>query len=331
MANYDLLPVITEGKTLAVPHFPTAHQTLIFRLWEMVDAKRLAKVLETTEENGKASAAERGLGKQMWLSEWMSRGYISILRQVWHLLPYEQILKLLDCTEERLAFILKEDDFLGIKLGEKPDCKPVLWRELTDAEAARTAEIKEDYEKLIKPLYGENTVAPFDFYSTEPKPLVTSCKGDVTVDAAWGIRYPDDELLSKMVCDFKAFCSKYGTNLEGSERFIEIELTAVTDDAEYHEVHITKDGIRIRNRNRNAHSQMKFLAGQLLTVITGLRQRRDDVGIRLQSRHRLGGQIPVGKPLKHNTHEQQCGQQQKRQSCKQPAECTFHSLFASNL
>jgi len=241
----SILPDITPGKVLTVPHFPTDFQTLIFRLWEMVDAKRLAKVLETTEENVKASAAEMGLGDQVWLSEWMSRGYISILRQVWHLLPYEQILKLLDCTEERLAFILKEDDFLGIKLGEKPDCKPVLWRELTDAEKARTAEIKADYERLIKPLYGDDTVAPFDFYSTEPKPLVSCASGEVTVDAAWGIKYPEDDLLSKMVEDFKAFTAKYGVKLDGKAKFIEIELSAKTDDEEYHEVHIGKDGIRI--------------------------------------------------------------------------------------
>ncbi len=245
MANFDLLPKITADKTLAVPHFPTEHQTVIFRLWEMVDAKLLAEVLETTEENVNASAREMGLPTQRWLSEWMSRGYISILRQVWHLLPYEQILKLLGCTEERLAFILKEDDFLGIKLGEKPDCKPVLWRELTDEEKARTAEIKADVEQLITPLYGESTVAPFDFYSFEAKPLVSKANGDVTVDGSWGIKYPSDTLLSKMVEDFKAFTARYGVKLEGTDKLIEIELSAKTDDEEYHEVHISKDGIRI--------------------------------------------------------------------------------------
>ena len=40
------LTVPTEGKTLAVDHFPTAYQTLIFRLWEMVDYRKIAKVLK---------------------------------------------------------------------------------------------------------------------------------------------------------------------------------------------------------------------------------------------------------------------------------------------
>ena len=38
-------------------------------------------------------------------SLWLERGYITIIRQMWHILPYSQLLELLEMTEElRFAF-----------------------------------------------------------------------------------------------------------------------------------------------------------------------------------------------------------------------------------
>ncbi len=49
-----------------------------------------------------------------------------MIRRNWHLLPYDQLLELLDMTPEELAYILREDDFLYVKLGNlKPDCERV--------------------------------------------------------------------------------------------------------------------------------------------------------------------------------------------------------------
>jgi hypothetical protein len=45
--------------------------------------------------------------------EQRERGYITLIRRNWHLLPYEQLLELLEMTPERLAFTLREDDFMG--------------------------------------------------------------------------------------------------------------------------------------------------------------------------------------------------------------------------
>ena len=73
---------------------------------------------------------------------WLERGYITIIRQMWHILPYPQLLELLGMTEGELALILKEEDFLDIKLQNKPICEPVHWRELTDGERAQTEKIK---------------------------------------------------------------------------------------------------------------------------------------------------------------------------------------------
>ena len=38
-----MLPEIKKGQTLDIAHFPTKFQALVFRLWESVPAKRLAK------------------------------------------------------------------------------------------------------------------------------------------------------------------------------------------------------------------------------------------------------------------------------------------------
>ena len=42
-----------------------------------------------------------------------TRGYITLIRRNWHLLPYEQLLELVEMTPEQLAFTLREDDFYG--------------------------------------------------------------------------------------------------------------------------------------------------------------------------------------------------------------------------
>ena len=48
--------------------------------------------------------------------------------QNWHLLPYAQLLELLDWDVARMNFTLKEDDFLWHKLGDlKPATEPVYY------------------------------------------------------------------------------------------------------------------------------------------------------------------------------------------------------------
>ncbi len=242
-------PAPTPGKTLAVSHFPTAFQTVIFRLWESVPCAKLAQVLRTTEENVAKAASDMGLGGQAFLDKWHDRGYISILRAVWNLLPYEQILQLLDYTEERLKFILKEDDFLDYKLGEKCDCEPVYFRELTAEESARTSQIKEAMEKLVAPLKASGFEQPFDFYNNKRyAPLCAGTAGDVVVDSSWCLTYPDsDPLLQCMIDDFKAFAAEYGVQFAAAPagKCIRIQLDDTITDEEYHQVQVTENAITI--------------------------------------------------------------------------------------
>ena len=144
----------------AIPftHFPTKHQAFIFRAYEYVEPKKIAEVLGTSEENVRRAAAEMGLPEYNPGNVWLKRGYITIIRRMWHILPYDQLLLLLDMEAERFARLLREEDFLDIKLSAKPVCEKVSWRELTPEEKEQTREIKRIMDGL-----DFSGKAPFEF------------------------------------------------------------------------------------------------------------------------------------------------------------------------
>ena len=135
------LPKVGKA-AIRLSHFPTRHQAFIFRAYEYVPAEKIAKILGTTVEKVHTAAEDMGLPKYNPADIWLKRGYITIIRRMWHILPYEQLLELLDMDEPTLAAIMREEDFLDIKLGEKPLCEPVFWRELDADERERTRKIK---------------------------------------------------------------------------------------------------------------------------------------------------------------------------------------------
>ena len=131
-----------KGYPIPMTHFPTRHQAFIFRACEYVSTEKIAKLLNTNVENVKKAMDDMGLPNYQPDDIWLKRGYITIIRRMWHILPYDQLLKLLDVDEQTLARIMQDDDFLNIKLSDKPECEKVTWRELTEEEKSRTAEIK---------------------------------------------------------------------------------------------------------------------------------------------------------------------------------------------
>ena len=196
----------SKGKELKVYHFPTTYQALIFRLWDMVPYSKIAQVIGSSDEEVLKSAESLGLGSQKNTEDWATRGYISILRAVWNLLPYDQIYKLLDWDIKRLSYVLKEDDFLAVKLGEKCDCPQVRYRELTEVEKIQTAKIKETVQKNIRPLELSEAAKPFDFYHCMYAPLVESKMREVVVDSSWCIDAPDcSSEIREYIDDFKSF------------------------------------------------------------------------------------------------------------------------------
>ncbi|MBQ9771267.1 MAG: hypothetical protein IJW23_05515 [Lentisphaeria bacterium] len=146
------IPVGSVQKALDFPFFPAKHLAVIWHNWNLVAPARIAEVLETSEANVIADAEAMGLIRDdSKLEQFASRGYQTVIRTNWHLLDYEQMLKLLSWTADKLAFTLKEDDFLWVKLGcMKPSCGKVVYRELTAEEKARVAEIAQETAEIRK-------------------------------------------------------------------------------------------------------------------------------------------------------------------------------------
>ncbi len=227
----------TKGKKLNIPHFPTKFQALIFRLWDMVPCAKIAEVLKTSAINIEKCAMDMGLRKQGNTDIWLERGYISILKAVWNLLPYEQIFELLNWDAERLEYVLKEEDFLWVKLGEKGECENVYYRELTEEEIIHTRKIKETYLREISPLENDKNASPFDFFSSNRTLLNNKNEKEVLVSSDWTIEFYGREELKIYVEDFKKFALKYGIIFSNnSDKKITLRLDADVDDEEYREI-----------------------------------------------------------------------------------------------
>ena len=154
---YNSLPKLGK-EAVALPHFPTKHQAFLFRAYEYIPAKKIAKILGTTAETVHRAVADMGLPVGEANEDWLKKGYVTVIRRMWHILPYEQLLELLEMDEGSFATILREEDFLDVKLGDKPACDPVYFRPLTDEEKACTKEIK----AIMSHLPAAKT-RPFDF------------------------------------------------------------------------------------------------------------------------------------------------------------------------
>ena len=130
-AAEEPLPVGSNPAPIDVPHFPSRMHAFVWRNWRLVETVRLARVLGTTEKNVTAVAESMGLPAAGTVASTMrERGYITLIRRNWHLLPYDQLLSLLDMTADELAHTLREDDFLYHKLGHlKPKCEPLVYQE----------------------------------------------------------------------------------------------------------------------------------------------------------------------------------------------------------
>lgn len=121
------LPKGAAPKPVPLPHFPSRLHAFVWRNWSLVPVERLAEVVGARPADIRRLGAALGLGKPPRVTrDQQRRSYITVLRRNWHLLPYDQVLALLGWTPEEMAYTLREDDFLFIKLGSlKPQCDPL--------------------------------------------------------------------------------------------------------------------------------------------------------------------------------------------------------------
>src|SRR5438874_264351 len=155
---YAALPEGGAPKALHFDHFPDRQHAFVWRNWGLVDVARLATVLGTSEADVTALATSMGLPPNPAPEpEWRTRGYVTLIRRNWHLLPYDQLLTLLDMPEQRLAQVLREDDFLFVKLGDlKPHCGRLAYTPPDAKASARAAAIR----RLVEEQFGGEPARP---------------------------------------------------------------------------------------------------------------------------------------------------------------------------
>jgi len=172
---YSPLPLGTHPRALSFPHFPALHQAVIFRNWGIVPGKTIAQVLCAAESQIHHAAAEMGLPCDVGNSEiWLRRGYLTVIRNNWHLLPYDQLLALLGWNTDRLNAVLQEEDFLWHKLGYlKPDCPKVFFRELKEEEKIQTAEISRILHEYFPDQDTASDEKPFSFIDALSAPYTS--------------------------------------------------------------------------------------------------------------------------------------------------------------
>ncbi len=149
---------------VSLPHFPTAEAAFVFRALEFFTYEKIAALLGTTAENVKELGDAMGICKDEKRDMWIKKGYITIIRAMWHLLSYEQLTELLEIGADELAILLREEDFLDIKLGDKPVCERLSWKPLTDEDRVALARIKASVDTLT--LEGKE---PFEFEYIMPE------------------------------------------------------------------------------------------------------------------------------------------------------------------
>ena len=151
------LPAIGK-KALSYPHFPSRQQEFIFRSHEFATPLQMAKLLRTDEATVLKAMEDMGIKPSKYCAQMMAKSYITLIKQLWHVLNYDQLLEFLGMESDELAITMREDDFLDVKLRLKPDCEPLRWEPLTPEQQKAT--------ELIKAAMSDITLegkAPFDF------------------------------------------------------------------------------------------------------------------------------------------------------------------------
>lgn len=147
-------------------HNLSAYQTVILRNYGLVPNVNIAKVLSTSEEVVVLEAQKLGLDEIKFNPDWAEKGFVTIIRSNWDLLPLSDIALLLDISVGALETLLKEYDFLDVKLGEKPVCDKIVYS-LKSEDIVATACAK----KIVENNFIKSSAKPFDFFKNYVEPI----------------------------------------------------------------------------------------------------------------------------------------------------------------
>ncbi len=168
-----ILPQGKARRALLSSYFPSRTYEFVWRNWNLVEPETLGRILDTSVVEVAAVAESMGLPPARPVPPIIrERGYVTLIRRNWHLLPYEQLLQIVNMTPEQLGFTLREDDMLWVKLGEfKPQVQPLRYQPPIEAERRRAAEIRRVVESDFGPELARPGEARFDFVRQLSLPL----------------------------------------------------------------------------------------------------------------------------------------------------------------
>ena len=159
------LPKGNAPVALSTPHFPDRLHAYVWRNWPLVPLATLARVVGAARGDMVRIAQSMGLGKPPTITaDQLRRSYITIIRRNWHLLPYEQLLVLLGWNAEQLAFTLRDDDFLYVKLGNhKPACDRLKFARPNEAAQRRARAVARVVQEVFPEGLGRSPDPLFGF------------------------------------------------------------------------------------------------------------------------------------------------------------------------
>jgi hypothetical protein len=154
------------------PWFPDRLHAYVWFNWSLVPIDRMAAVVSAEPKDIIDIAKRMGLPDPPAITaDQQRRSYITVIRRNWHLLPYEQLTQLLGWTTEQLAYTLREDDFLYIKLGSlKPNCPPLQYAAPGEAAKARAEAIGNVLREETPDAFTGPSEPLFDFVRKLSKP-----------------------------------------------------------------------------------------------------------------------------------------------------------------
>jgi len=246
-------------------HFPDRLHLFVWRNWELVNTEQLAQVLGTTPDKVLEIGAAMGLPQKSQVTDdQLRRLYITVIRQNWHILPEEQVIELLGWDQARYEYVLKEDDFLWIKLGMlKPRCQRLKYEPPSSEARHRAAEIKEIVRKTFGNELDDPGEPPFQFVkelsSTSRTPLrdtASKPRADETdLSCNWSLNWTGERssLLSALVDDLRAYlhgsmgCHTVGTAVVTSQtKNLSFSIVpSLSDTAGSFEVQVEEERINI--------------------------------------------------------------------------------------